>query len=45
VRYAAEVLKEMPERFWNTEEWVMTVRDERRTPIFTLAFMARNLAT
>jgi hypothetical protein len=45
VRYAAEVLKEMPERFWNTEEWVMTVRDERRTPVFTLAFTARNLAT
>ena len=33
VRYAAEVLKEMPERFWNTEEWVMTVRDALRRPI------------
>lgn len=44
VRYAAEVLKEMPERFWNTEEWVMTVRDALRRPIFTLAFTAVNLA-
>jgi hypothetical protein len=44
VRYAAEVLKEMPERFWNTEEWVMTVRDALRRPILTLAFTAVNLA-
>jgi len=43
VRYAAEVLKEMPERFWNTEEWVMTVRDALRRPILTLAFTAVNL--
>ena len=43
VRYAAEVLKEMPERFWNTEEWVMTVRDTLRRPILTLAFTAVNL--
>lgn len=41
VRYAAEVLKEMPERFWNAEEWTMCVSDRNRKPIFTLKFLAQ----
>lgn len=40
VRYSAEVLKEMPERFWNAEEWKMTVSDFNRKPLFTLKFLA-----
>ena len=40
VRYAAEVLKEMPERFWNCEEWTMAVSDHNRKPLFTLKFQA-----
>ncbi len=40
VRYSAEVLKEMPERFWHREEWTMTVSDAERTPLFTLKFFA-----
>jgi len=40
VRYAAEVLKEMPERFWNAEEWTMTVSDRHRKKQFTLKFFA-----
>jgi hypothetical protein len=42
VRYAAEVLKEMPERFWNAEEWKMTVSDQRRQQLFTLKFLAES---
>lgn len=38
VRYSAEVLKEMPERFWKSEAWTMTVSDARRTTLFTLKF-------
>lgn len=40
VRYSAEVLKEMPERFWNSELWTMTVSDARRELLFTLKFLA-----
>jgi hypothetical protein len=40
VRYAAEVLKEMPERFWNAEEWTMTVSNQHRKAMFTLKFFA-----
>ncbi|RYG89568.1 MAG: hypothetical protein EON59_01465 [Alphaproteobacteria bacterium] len=40
VRYSAEVLKEMPDRFWNCELWTMTVSDAGRTPLFTLKFIA-----
>ena len=40
-RYSGEVLREMPERFWNAEEWTMTVSDAERTPLFTLQFLAR----
>lgn len=40
VRYAAEVLKEMPERFWHCEEWLMSVFDCNRQPLFTLTFKA-----
>jgi hypothetical protein len=40
VRYSAEVLKEMPERFWNSEEWIMTVSDASRATLFTLKFLA-----
>jgi hypothetical protein len=40
VRYAAEVLKEMPERFWNAEEWTMSVLDQYRKSMFTLKFFA-----
>jgi hypothetical protein len=43
VRYAAEVLKEMPERFWNCEEWTMTVCDAARTKLFTLGFLAQTV--
>jgi len=35
-----EVLREMPERFWNAEKWLMTVSDARRIPLFTLKFEA-----
>ena len=44
VRYSAEVLKEMPERFWNCEEWTMTVSDTRRRKLFALRFQATPLA-
>lgn len=40
VRYSAEVLKEMPERFWNSEVWTMSVSDARRNVLFTLKFLA-----
>ena len=40
VRYSAEVLREMPERFWNNEKWTMTVSNDDRTPLFTLKFLA-----
>lgn len=43
VRFAAEVLKEMPERFWNCEEWTMTVSDQKREPLFTLKFLAEKV--
>ena len=42
VRYAAEVLKEMPERFWNAEEWTMSVSDHNRALLFTLKFFAES---
>ncbi|QNA85344.1 hypothetical protein G4G27_16080 [Sphingomonas sp. So64.6b] len=42
VRYSAEVLKEMPERFWNCEAWKMTVSDADRVMLFTLSFMAES---
>ena len=44
VRYSAEVLKEMPERFWNSEQWTMTVSDSNRVPLFTLKFLAEKAA-
>ncbi len=44
VRYSAEVLREMPERFWNCETWVMTVSDSDRNPLFTLKFLAEQVA-
>lgn len=44
VRYSAEVLKEMPDRFWNHEEWMMTVSDTDRMPLFTLSFMAEDIS-
>ena len=40
IRYSGEVLREMPERFWNAEEWMMTVSDARKIPLFTLKFLA-----
>jgi hypothetical protein len=43
VRYSAEVLKEMPERFWNKEEWTMTVSDAGKFPLFTLKFLAETV--
>ncbi len=42
VRYSAEVLKEMPERFWNCEAWKMTVSDADRVMLFTLKFLAES---
>ncbi|MET0373154.1 MAG: hypothetical protein ABW128_02725 [Rhizorhabdus sp.] len=42
VRYSAEVLKEMPDRFWNCEIWTMLVFDHNRTLLFTLKFLAQN---
>lgn len=44
VRFAAEILKEMPERFWNSEEWTMAISDFNRKPLFTLKFLAENTA-
>lgn len=41
IRYSGEVLREMPERFWNAEEWTMTVSDTARIPLFTLKFLAQ----
>lgn len=43
VRLAAEVLKEMPERFWNCEEWTMSVSDHDRQMLFTLRFLAQSV--
>ena len=43
VRYSAEVLKEMPERFWNAEAWTMTVSSSEKIPLFTLKFLAENI--
>lgn len=43
VRYSAEVLKEMPERFWHSEKWTMTVSDSRRNKLFTLKFVAESM--
>ncbi len=42
VRYSAEVLKEMPERFWNNDLWTMTVSDANKVPLFTLKFLAES---
>lgn len=42
VRYSAEVLKEMPERFWHAEQWTMSVFDDRRKLLFTLKFFAES---
>jgi hypothetical protein len=44
VRYSAEVLKEMPDRFWHAERWTMTVSDHARKPLFTLKFLAETIA-
>jgi hypothetical protein len=44
VRYSAEVLKEMPDRFWACEEWTMTVSDKRRVKLFTLKFRAESFS-
>lgn len=38
VRYSAEVLKEMPDRFWNLELWTMTVRMPSGYPCFRFNF-------
>lgn len=43
VRYAAEVLKEMPDRFWNCEMWTMAVSDADKKPLFTLRFLAESV--
>lgn len=40
IRYSGEVLREMPDRFWNAEEWKITVSDEHRSPRFTLKVLA-----
>jgi hypothetical protein len=40
IRLSAEILREMPERFWAAEEWTMTVSDHAHTPLFTLKFVA-----
>ena len=40
VRYSAEVLKKMPERFWHSELWTMSVFDQDRVRLFTLKFLA-----
>ena len=42
IRYSGEVLREMPERFWDAEEWTMTVSDHGRKPLFTLKFLAQS---
>jgi hypothetical protein len=44
VRYSAEVLKEMPDRFWNSEEWTMSVFDSERIKLFSLKFLAEDFA-
>ncbi|MEO9130947.1 MAG: hypothetical protein ABI240_07030 [Sphingomonas sp.] len=43
IRYSGEVLREMPDRFWNSEEWKMTVSDAKRLPLFELKFIATPL--
>ena len=43
VRYSAEVLKEMPDRFWNAEKWTMTVSTAEKIPQFTLKFIAETV--
>jgi len=44
VRYSAEVLKEMPDRFWKHERWTMTVSNHHRRALFTLRFVVDTLA-
>ena len=39
IRLSGEILSEMPERFWHSEKWTMTVSDENRVPLFTLKFV------
>ena len=43
VRLSAEVLKEMPERFWHSALWKMTVLDEDRVTLFVLKFQAESV--
>ena len=43
VRFSAEVLKEMPNRFWNSELWTMTVSDCAKKKLFTLKFIAESV--
>ena len=43
VRLSAEVLKEMPERFWRSELWTMTVYDDARGKLFALKFLAETI--
>lgn len=45
VRFSAEVLKEMPERFWHCEEWTMLVSNHDRKLLFTLKFRAESFET
>lgn len=45
VRYSGEILKDMPDRFWDFEEWTMTVSDDNRIPLFQLRFMTISLIT
>lgn len=42
VRLSAEILREMPERFWHCELWTMTVSDRARKPLFALKFMVES---
>ena len=39
VRLSGEILSDMPDRFWRSKKWTMTVSDENRVPLFTLKFV------
>jgi hypothetical protein len=45
VRYSAEVLKEMPERYWNCDRWTMTVCDADHRALFTLKIVTEGPAS
>ena len=40
VRAAADILHRYPERFWQSDEWTLTVSNSHRSALFSLKFRA-----